>query len=371
LTATVQRTDLTAKVALGRKLGSGGFGSVFATNLAPYGAVAVKVLDRYDAEGKFGITDWTDLKAHLFAEAETLKKAAHTNVVRVFSVACNESEDEVYIFSELCDSSLQDRISEGPLCLSEAFQVTRELLIGLEALHGRGMIHRDMKPANLLAKGHVTKLSDFGLVTDRLVGGYASSSGYPEHLAPEVFEVGLTSTKTDVWATGVTLFRLLNGQPWYEQVKERMGIDWSNPHGARERIEELVTGGTFVKQLRWLPSVPRIWRRFVMKALQMRPGGRYQDGSEMATAFMGAGLPTAPSWSCVFSDLTVTWNRIRGDRRDTVVWERPSPRRHGFLAQSESVSGSSRLKVLATSGGLVSPVLAYQGLERFFGTRSM
>jgi serine/threonine protein kinase len=320
--------------------------------------------------GKFGITDWSDLRAHLFAEADNLKKAAHANVVRIFSVACNASEEEVYIFSELCDSSLQDRINKGPLCLSEVFQVARELLIGLEALHGRGMIHRDMKPANLLTKGRVTKLSDFGLVTDKLIDGYASSAGYPEHLAPEVFDLGLTSTKTDVWATGVTLFRLLNGQPWYEEVRENMGIDWSNPHGARERIEELVTTGSFARHLRWLPHVPRKWRRFVMKALHMRPAERYRDGSAMVTAFMRAGLPSAPSWSCVCTDATVTWTRSRGDRNDTVVWERRSSRRHQFVAKSEPTSGSARPKVLATSGGLVSPAEAYRELARFFGTRS-
>src|SRR5262245_42672307 len=111
------RTDLTAKVARGRRLGSGGFGTVFTTDLSPYGEVAVKVIDRYDAEATFGISDWADLKSHLFAEAENLRKAAHDHVVRVHGVACDAAEEEVYIFSELCDGSLQQAVEKGPLSL--------------------------------------------------------------------------------------------------------------------------------------------------------------------------------------------------------------------------------------------------------------
>lgn len=364
------RTVLTANVALGRKLGSGGFGKVHVTDLPPHGEVAIKVIDRHEAETAFGITDWTDLKAHLFREAENLKKAAHDHVVRVYLVACDQTEDNVYIFSELCDGSLEDAIETGPLPADRAHVVTRQVLVGLEALHGRGMIHRDVKPANILHRSGAAKLADFGLVTDRLIAGYASSSGYPEHLAPEVFDGCGTSTKSDVWATGVTLFRLLNGRRWYEEIKASMGIDWSDPSGAKDAIEDLVTSGAYAKRLRWLPHVPSSWRRFVRKALHKDPARRYRDGGEMASAFMRARLPDAPSRSCSFSGTSVVWERPRDDRIDIVRWIRHSPRKQEFVAESNPASGAGRRQILRTSGGVVSPAYAYRGLEAFFGTRS-
>ena len=369
-TTSLNETDLTAKVARGRRLGSGGFGTVFTTNLSPHGEIAVKVIDRHEAEAAFGISDWADLRAHLFAEAENLRKAAHNNVVRVHGVACDATLDEVYIFSELCDESLDQRTKKGPLPLPEAHRACREMLIGLEALHGRLMIHRDIKPANLLMKGGVTKLADFGLVTDRLIAGYASSSGYPEHLAPEVFSVGATSTKTDVWAAGVTLFRLLNGHPWYEEIKSGMGIDWSDPHAARDRIEDLVTTGAYLRKLQWMPHVPKEWQRFVKKALHMNSALRYRDGGVMVSAFMRAGLPCEPEWTCRFVGSTIIWKRTRADRRDSVTWTRHTSRRHEYVAKSEPVSGVGRTQVLATSGGVISASAAYHGLEKFFRTRS-
>lgn len=357
-------------VVLGRKLGGGAFGKVYVTGLPPHADVAVKVIDRYEAETALGITDWTDLKTHLFREAENLKRATHDYVVQVYLVAPDEAENNVYIFSELCDGSLEDAIKSGPLSLDRAHPVTRQILLGLEALHRRGMIHRDIKPANILHRNGVAKLADFGLVTDQLIAGYASSSGYAEHFAPEVHNGIGTSTKSDVWAVGVTLFRLLNGHPWYEELKTSMGIDWSNPPAARARVEDLVTSGAYRKKLKWLPHIPVAWRRFVGKALQGSTTKRYRDGGEMASAFMKAPLPDGPAWACSFGGQTISWERQRGDRADTVTWIRHSPREHEFTAESRPTSGTGKRQVLRTSGGRVSPSSAYRGLEDFFGTRS-
>jgi serine/threonine protein kinase len=364
-------TDLVADVDKGLRLGGGGFGEVYETQLSPHGLVAVKVIDRTGAEVKLGIKKWADLKKHLFAEAESLKKAAHDHVVRVFAVARSRNRKEVYIFSERCDESLQRKTKSRPMRLSDAHRATGEMLLGLEALHGRGMIHRDIKPGNVLLKNGITKLADFGLVTDTMIAGYASFAGSLDHLAPEVFDVTVTSTKTDVWAMGITLFRLLNGGPWYDELQEAMGIDWhADARAAADKIEDLVTSGRYVPRLRWMPHIPKPWRRFVAKALHMQSAKRYRDGGVMATAFAHACLPDGPDWDCEFNGDSIIWKRMTSDRRFSVVWQRHSAKRQEFLAQSEPASGTGRIQILRRNKGLVSVSEAYRELEIFFGTRS-
>lgn len=365
------QTEFIAKVDPGRALGDGAFGDVYETQLSPHGAVAVKIINRRDAESSLGIKKWADLKAHLFAEAENLKKAAHDHVVRVFSVARSGKKDEIYIFAELCDESLHRKIKSCPMRLSAVHRATGEMLLGLEALHNRGMIHRDIKPGNVLLKGGTAKLADFGLVTDKMIAGYASYAGTIEHLAPEVFDIGVTSTKTDVWSMGITLVRLLNGLPWYEEIQEAMGIDWhANAQDAAAKIEDLVTSGRYVSKLKWMPHVPKAWRRFVRKALQTQSAKRYQNGGVMATAFDHACLPDGPDWDCEFRGDTVIWKRATTDRQFTVTWERHSPRRHEYLAKSEPLSGPGKTQILRRSKGIVPGAQAYRELEAFFGTRN-
>ncbi len=162
------------------EIGRGQFGLVHRATMQPHGLVAAKEIDCAVMAKRLGTADWAILRDHLFAEAETLRKAAHAHVVSVFSVHYDGPKKHVYIITELCDGGLHAVIKNGPLPLTLVRKYVRHALLGLEALHGRGMIHRDLKPANILTIGSTAKLSDFGLVTDKLVAGYASQQGYLE-----------------------------------------------------------------------------------------------------------------------------------------------------------------------------------------------
>jgi serine/threonine-protein kinase len=234
--------------------------------------------------------------------------------------------------------------------LSAVRKVATEITFGLQALHRRGMLHRDIKPANiLLDRNDVAQLGDFGLVTDELMFGYASAKGYLDHIAHEVWHSAPTSAKTDIWALGMTLYRLLHGKNWYERQA-----------APRERIKD----GGFVDTLRWLPHVPAKWRRTLRRMMNDDPVARYQNCEQLLAAF--ADLPIEPDWECSVEDDLVNWAREVKTRIQRVEWKRHSVRKHEWRAWSESVSTGSKMP-RAGSSGIVAGTVAINGLEKFFG----
>ncbi|MFC1654179.1 serine/threonine-protein kinase [Myxococcota bacterium] len=356
-------------IVFGARIGKGRFGDVHRATLRPHGDVAVKIVNAASVSHLPGAS-WHELKAYMMAEADSLRRAEHENVVRVFSVHHDEDKDEVYIAIELCDCCLQSKLENGPLSLAGAKGIVRHCLAGLEALHLRGMVHRDIKPGNILIKGSVSKLSDFGLVSDRIICGYASGQGYLLHLAPEFFDLDLTSKKTDVWAMGVTIFRILNGEPWFDELQNKWGIDWNDP-SASDMVEDVVTSGRFASRLRWMPHVPFSWRKFVGKALRYDSSKRFQDGGDMLSALSRAALPDQPSWNCVFGSSTIRWRRQRRGRKATVIWKRISARRHEVEAYSEPVGNNGRKRALIRPTGEIGSLAAKGILQDFFGVRNI
>lgn len=365
---TEAKTGVSDFVA-GPELGRGFFGRVCESTVPPQGAVAVKIIDCERMADVVGLDSWDDLREHLFAEAANLKKAEHENVVRVYGVQNSPSHHEVYIITELCEKqTLGDLAANGPLRLDLAATAIRHALMGLEALHLRGMVHRDLKPSNILKQGPRFKLGDFGLVTDRLVQGYASKQGYTEHLAPETFEVEVTSRSTDVWAMGMTAFRVLNGEPWHDELLRSLRVDRDDHVAARARVEELVTNGDFTRKLKWMPHVPTEWRRFVNKALAYSTASRYHDGGEMLSSMR---VPHGPSWDCAYATELVQWRRRRDDQREEVVeWRRHSSRKHEFAAFTRTLDGGGSVRTLSRSGPNDSTAEVFRQLQAFFGTRS-
>jgi serine/threonine-protein kinase len=253
---------------------------------------------------------------------------------------------------EFCSGgSLQRNFECGPMRLEKVRNYSTEIVSGLSVLHNRGMLHRDIKPSNILIDSRgVAKLGDFGLVTDNLILGYGSAAGYLDHLAPEVHAGAPTSQTTDLWALGMTIYRLLHGSVWYEKFPP--------PH-------TLIPKGGYAKRLKWLPHISDDWRRFIRKTLHDTQTSRFRN----ATAFVnGLGqLPTGSGWECDVTKDQVTWLRSSGDRNLTVVWTEHSPRTHEWHAVSEP-TGAGRRRTLGTSNGIVSKIDAERGLEDFFST---
>jgi serine/threonine-protein kinase len=186
-----------SNLKLGAKIANGHFGDVHLGKDDVHGDVAVKVLRQQPGEA---IADWLQRKASLLQEGQHLSQASHQNVVRVHHLLESDTDDAILLVMAHCPGgSLQPAFDAGPMTLSNVRRISTDVCLGLSALHARGMLHRDIKPGNiLLAAGNVTQLGDFGLVTDKLILGYGSQAGYADHIAMEVWNGSGTSIKSDI-----------------------------------------------------------------------------------------------------------------------------------------------------------------------------
>ncbi|MEM6266634.1 MAG: serine/threonine-protein kinase [Pseudomonadota bacterium] len=336
----------TAGLEIGERIGSGHFGQVHRAIDRAHGEVAVKVLGRTPE-----MTDeqWEVFKANHVGEAQHLSQAEHRHVAKVHYVVDGDGGNSVVICMAFCPGgSLEIPYERGPMPLPDVKRAATQVLHGLGALHRRGMLHRDIKPANILidAEG-VAQLGDFGLVTDDLLLGYGSQVGYSDHIAYEVWHEAGTSARSDIWALGMTLFRLLHGKDWY---------------GEAERPRDVVRHGGFADTLVWLPHIPKDWRRFLRKMLADDTDKRSQNTQQVLNGL--APLTTEPAWQTTVTDKLVSWERTREDRRVKSEWERISARKHRWRAWSEPI-GPGRDRTLAGSGGIVGRRDAERGLCEF------
>jgi serine/threonine protein kinase len=167
----------------------------------------------------------------------------------------------------LKNGSVGARLKKGRVSMVDAVRWTREALDGLAYAHDAGIIHRDIKPDNLLLDDHGRAvLSDFGIAEDTIRGLIANPAVYVRHAAPEVPLNG-TSKASDIYAMGCTLYRLLAGEfPFPE------GVD--------------AASGTLVDPHRLNPQIPMALTRVVRTALAADPGERYEDARRMLATLM-------------------------------------------------------------------------------------
>lgn len=341
------RTVVSA-IKLGSVLGSGQFGTVYKGEHPIHGDVAVKVLERRGTESD---DKWVQRKNGLLEEGQRLKDAEHDRVVRVYSILHDATEDKIYLVLHLCSGgSLDNRYRQRPLSVLETRDMCTDVAIGLECVHQRGLLHRDIKPANILiGTDGRAKLGDFGLVTDEVILGYGSMAGYSDHVAIEVWSNCQTSVKSDIWALGMTVYRILHGHHFYAEL---------------DSPQTQVCEGNYAQRLQWLPHIPKAWRSFVRKCMNDDPSLRYQNCQQVLGAL--SRLPVAPAWDCQYSTGEIAWTRTVGNRTQTVKHTIHSPRRHEWKAVSLPASCSGRSRTLGSSQGIVSRVEAIKGLESFF-----
>ena len=151
-------------------------------------------------------------------EVRLARKVTHPNVLRVYDIV--ETEGEVFITMEYVDgedlSSLLRRV--GRLTSDKAVQIARQLCAGLGAAHDQGVLHRDLKPANIMIDGRgQVRIADFGiaaLAAQDEPGG--PLPGTPAYMAPELFDGGRPSVRSDLYALGMVLYETVTGKEAFE-----------------------------------------------------------------------------------------------------------------------------------------------------------
>jgi serine/threonine protein kinase len=192
------------------RLGQGGMGVVFrARHDGDDRTVALKVLrDELSADDAF--------KRRLAREARAAAEVDHPNLAPVLE--SGEADGRVYLAVRyVAGRSLDERLRfDGPLPVPDLVRLAADLGAGLDALHGRGIVHRDVKPANILLDGEGTAvLSDFGLAKGHAYTVLTKPGqilGTLNYLAPEVLRREPAGPLSDVYAFGCVLFECLSGK---------------------------------------------------------------------------------------------------------------------------------------------------------------
>ena len=193
---------------IGRPVGRGGTATVFHAHYLPLKrSVAVKIL-RPDAAAD-------DARRKFVDEARALARLDHDNVVRVFDVV--EDEGLLLIIMDFVEGrSLKQILDEdGALDPADAVDVARQVALALDHAHGARILHRDVKPGNIiLREDGKAVLVDFGNAEE--VGEAGERRGTAHYVAPEVFQGKRQDEKTDTYSLGATLFHILAGEPPYD-----------------------------------------------------------------------------------------------------------------------------------------------------------
>jgi WD40 repeat protein len=250
-------------------LGQGTFGRVYrAYDPALDREVALKV-PRHTADRPGAVERFVE-------EARAAARLRHPNVVAVFEVG--QADGQWFIASELVDGlPLSARLAEGRPSFRRAAQWVRDLALALEYAHGQGIVHRDVKPANVLIDRHErAQLMDFGLATradgDPNRPAEAGRVGTPAYMAPE--EAGgrahAGGPPGDQYSLGVVLYELLTGRLPYQGTAAVVMARAADPHRRPPPPRQVN------------PEVPPDLEAVCLTALAKQPLRRYPSAGEMA-----------------------------------------------------------------------------------------
>jgi len=155
-------------------------------------------------------------RARFERESRLAASIEHPNVIPVYEAG--EADGQLFISMRFVDGTdLHAEVERGPLEPARAARIVEQVGFALDAAHARGLVHRDVKPANvLIGAGDHAYLTDFGLVKDLGGDGRMTSTGMwvgtPDYAAPEQFKGDEVDARTDVYALGCVLFHALTGQ---------------------------------------------------------------------------------------------------------------------------------------------------------------
>jgi len=279
------RVPQLAKYEVLEELGHGGMATVYRARDRRLGReVAVKVIHPH-------LRDSQEVVVRFNAEAKAVAKLRHPNIVDVYDVSEPNEADQYLVVALVRGTTLRKLLQERGLMPAEvAGALGLELLAALEHAHGNGVVHRDVKPENVLLERRrpdgpeagehdpprrvSVRLTDFGIAKLLDAQGVTSTGqvlGSPAHMAPEQIEGGEVDARSDVFGAGVLLYECMVGH---------LPFDGANPAQVLRRVLD----GVYPVAHREHPPVGASWSKILDRALARAPADRFPDASAMRDA---------------------------------------------------------------------------------------
>src|SRR5216684_485764 len=269
------------------ELGRGGMGAVYLAEQPGLGReVAIKELIQSAA------TDPVALKRFL-QEAQVMARTSHPNLVQVHDVELS-AEANYIVLEFVRGKSLRDWLNRGPIPPPQVFAVMHGVLQALDYAHKRAIVHRDMKPENVLLsdEGDV-KVADFGiarLTDDSGLGSTATKTGTtvgtPQYMSPEQVASSKVDGRSDLYSSGIMFYELIVGQPPF------IASEADGPFTLMAKHVQAPPKPPSVRK----PGLDLALEEVILKSLAKRPEDRYQSGHEFDDAVSRLADRLCPGW---------------------------------------------------------------------------
>lgn len=318
-------------------LGRGGIATVWAgVDIRLDRPVAVKVL------GSAATADPAMLRL-LDQEARTLARLAHPNIVAVYDLGTEA--DVPYVVMELVEGDdLRQRLARGPLDPPEAVRIATQICDALQAAHEAGVVHRDIKPDNvLLTRSGIVKICDFGIArlqqsSTAQATAHGSVIGTASYMAPEQASGGPVDARADLYALGCVLYEMLASRPPFTG-DDAMRVLWQHVHDAPAPVASQRS------------DVPAELDALVQQLLTKRPEHRPASARQVRASLAElGGAATPPSATASEGE----WEMGRG-RATVITRTRTMPAVDA--AVDDAVDGSFRLGPAGVLGVAVGAAL--------------
>ena len=258
------------------ELGQGGMGVVYRAKDTVLGrTVALKFLPPMFAKDE-------DARKRFVHEAKAVSALDHPNVAVVHEIGTGDDGEMFLVMAFYEGQTLEDIIADGPVDLDDTVRYMLEAARGLSAAHGKGIIHRDIKPGNIMVtESGLLKILDFGLakVSDVTMTMGAMSLGTLAYMSPEQAQGQPVDNRTDLWALGVVFYEMLAGKRPFD-----------GPYDAAILYAAANEAHTTVQA--WRSETPDHIAAVVDKLLQKKPELRYQSADDLISDLEQATAPT-------------------------------------------------------------------------------
>ncbi len=274
---TLVKGDKLTPYEIIEQAGAGGMGEVYkAIDTRLDRTVAIKILPSSIAES-------AEFKDRFDREAKAISSLNHANICTLYDVGHENGMD--YLVMEFLEGeTLSERLARGPIPYDEVLRIAVQIASGLDLAHQRGLVHRDLKPGNVMLTSEGAKLLDFGLAkiqqgkgTDTLAAitqttpltGANTIVGTIQYMSPEQLEGNEADTRSDIFAFGALIYEMITGKRAFEGNSSAALI-----------AAILEREPTPISALR--PDTPPLLERLVKKCLEKDPRKRWQSASDLS-----------------------------------------------------------------------------------------